>query len=355
MTAMRSGRRVWPMPVVLGVLGLLLGVMFVLGVATGSVDIAPSIVLRTLLAGMLPSGWIAGITPDDPQWVVIWSLRVPRVLVAMLVGGALAVAGVLMQGLFQNPMASPDVIATSTGGALGAVIAIAFGFAARMVFWLPFFACLGALASLALIYAITTRRGRTPIAMLLLAGLGLNALFAAATSFIVTFHWVRTDVAFEIVFWLMGGLSVRTWDHVWMAAPGIAVGIGLALFLSRELDLFLLGEESAASLGVEVERVKRLLLGAAALLTGVAVAVSGVVGFVGLIVPHIVRFLVGPSHRRLLPASALAGAVFLVAADLAARTIVRPEEIALGVMTALVGAPFFLSLLMRHRREVGYL
>jgi iron complex transport system permease protein len=191
--------------------------------------------------------------------------------------------------------------------------------------------------------------------MLLLAGVALNALLGAATSFIITSNWVRVEVAREVIFWLLGGLDSRTWFHVWLAAPPIALGLIGALIFARDLDLFLSGEETAASLGVEVERVKRTILVVAALLTGAAVAVSGVVGFVGLIVPHVVRLLAGPAHRRLIPASALAGAAFLVLADLVARTALRPQEISLGVVTACCGAPFFLWLLGRYRREVGAL
>jgi iron complex transport system permease protein len=260
-----------------------------------------------------------------------------------------------MQGLFQNPLASPDVVATSAGGALGAVISLITGLAQRSIVWLPLFAFLGALASLVTVYALTTRRGRTPVAMLLLAGVAINTLLAAVTQFLVTLHWVRYEVAQEVLFWMLGGLDSRTWTHVWMAAPPILVGLSVSIVLARDLDLFLSGEETAASLGVEIEPVKRSVLVVAALLTGTSVAVSGVVGFVGLIVPHAVRLVVGPSHRRVIPASALAGATFLIAADVVARTVHRPEEISLGVITACCGAPFFLWLLGRYRREVGYL
>jgi iron complex transport system permease protein len=344
-----------PMVLVLGGLTTLLLVALVLGVAIGSTIIPTGTVIRTLAAGVVPAGWIDAPAPDDPQALVVWVIRLPRVIVAMLVGAALAVAGTQMQGLFQNPMASPDVIGTSTGGALGAVLAIVLGLAARSTLWLPLFAFVASLISLAIIYAMTTRRGRTPIAVLLLAGLGLSALCGALTSFLISFHWVRYEVALEVVFWLMGGLDSRTWDHVWISAPSVAIGLAASLYLSRELDLLLAGEETAASLGVDVERVKRVILATAALLTGAAVAVSGTIGFVGLIIPHMVRFLVGPSHARVVPAAALAGATFLVFADLVARTVLRPEEISLGVVTACIGAPFFLYLLMRHRREVGYL
>jgi iron complex transport system permease protein len=191
--------------------------------------------------------------------------------------------------------------------------------------------------------------------MLLLAGVALSTLLAAITSFLITIHWVRVEVAQEVVFWLLGGLDSRTWTHVWLAGVPIALGLVAALAVARDLDLFLSGEEAAASLGVDVERVKRAVLVIAALLTGAAVAVSGVVGFVGLIVPHAVRLLVGPAHRRVIPMTALVGATFLVVADLVARTALTPHEISLGVVTACCGAPFFLWLLLRYRREVGYL
>jgi iron complex transport system permease protein len=340
---------------VLGILTLLLFVALVLGVAIGATTIPPGTVLRVLAAGVFPSGWIDALPADDPQSVVIWSIRTPRVIVAMLVGAALAVAGTQVQGLFQNPMASPDVIGTSSGGAVGAVISIVLGLAQRSIVWLPLMAFAGALISLTVIYVMTTRRGRTPVAMLLLAGLGLNAMLSAATSFLISSGGVRYEIALEVVFWLMGGLDSRIWAHVWMCAPGVIIGLAVSFYFTRDLDLFLTGEDTAASLGVEVERVKRAVLVTAALLTGSAVAVSGIVGFVGLIVPHIVRFTLGPSHARVVPAAALAGASFLVGCDLLARTLMRPEEISLGAITACIGAPVFLHLLLRHRREVGYL
>jgi iron complex transport system permease protein len=252
-------------------------------------------------------------------------------------------------------MASPDVIATSTGGALGAVASIIWGFAQQSMFWLPGFAFVGALVSLFVVYGLTTRRGRTPVAMLLLAGVAINAFLGAIIQFLVTLNFVRYEVAQQVLFWMQGGLDNRTWTHVWMAAPPIVLGLVISFVLARELDLFLSGEDTAASLGVETERVKRGVLVVAALLTGTSVAVSGIVGFVGLIVPHAVRLVVGPSHRRVVPASALVGATFLILADIAARTLHRPEEISLGVITACCGAPFFLWLLARYRREVGYL
>jgi iron complex transport system permease protein len=337
-----------PFASVLLVLAAALLAVGVIAIGVGVVSIPPGRVIA-LLASAWSAPWSG---PDaDPDLVILMALRVPRVLVALLVGAALAVAGAQMQGLFRNPMAAPDVIATSSGAALGAVLALVLGMAQRHVAWLPAFACLGAGASLAAIYALTTRRGRTPVSMLLLAGVALNSLLASATAFVISLSWVRYEVAQEVIFWLMGGLDDRSWTHVAMAAPPIAAGLAAALVLARDLDLFSTGEDSAVSLGLDVERAKQRVLAVAAVLTGTAVAVCGAIGFVGLIVPHAVRLVVGPSHRRLIPASALAGATFVVAADLVARTALAPIEIRLGIVTGLCGAPFFLWLLARHRRE----
>ena len=331
-------------------LAALLVLVAVVAIGVGSVSIPPRRVVELLL-GAFQAPWSG---PDaDPDLVILVAIRVPRVLVAILIGAGLAVAGSLMQGLFQNPMASPDVIATSTAAALGAVFAYVLGLAQLHVLWLPALACVGAAASLAVIYGLTTRRGRTPIAMLLLAGVALNALLGSLTALVISLSWVRYEVAQQVVFWLMGGLDDRTWVHVGLAAPLVALGIGGAMLLARDLDLLTTGEDAALTLGLDVERAKQGVLLLAAVLTGTAVAVSGVIGFVGLIVPHAVRLLFGPSHRRLIPAAALAGGVFVVGADLVARTVLAPVEIRLGIITGVCGAPFFLWLLSRYRREVG--
>jgi iron complex transport system permease protein len=327
---------------------LLLILAIVFGISFGSTDIAPLNVVKILVSKI---GLVDANKLNEAETTVVWLIRVPRVLVAAFVGAGLAISGAQMQGLFKNPLASPDIIGTSAGASFGAVVAIALGLAARSLFYLPIFAFLGALLSLFAVYAIATSRGKTPVATLLLSGVALSALIGAATSFVISLKFVSYQIAQEIIFWLMGGLDNRTWSHVWLIAPFVLLGILIAIFYMRELDLMLLGEEAALSLGVEVEHTKRIVLTSAALMTGAAVAVSGIVGFVGLIVPHTVRLLLGPSHRRLIPASALMGATFLIIADLIARTLTRPEEIRLGIVTAAFGAPFFLYLLMKHKRE----
>jgi len=335
------------------IVAILLVVAFIAGIAIGSSPVSAATVARVLASHILPQGWVDVSDIAEPEQVIVWLIRTPRVIVAALVGAGLAVAGAQMQGLFRNPLASPDIIGSSAGGALGAVLALATGLAMRSLFYLPVMSFAGALVALFLVYAIATRHGRTPVATLLLTGVALNALIGAATSFLISLQWVRWEVAQEILFWLMGGLDSRTWKHVWLALPCVLVGLIVALVYSRELDVLLLGEETALAVGTNVEKVKRVILTSAALLTGAAVAVSGIIGFVGLVVPHIVRLIIGPKHRYLLPASALTGAAFLILTDILARTVRRPEEIRLGILTAALGAPFFLYLLLRRYRTVG--
>jgi iron complex transport system permease protein len=332
---------------------VLLGVALVAGIAVGSSPVSPSSVARVLASHLLPSGWVDVSRVSEAEQVIVWLARTPRVLVAAFVGASLAVAGAQMQGLFRNALASPDVIGCSSGGALGAVLALSTGLAMRSLFYLPLMAFAGALLTLFLVYAIATRHGRTPVAALLLAGVALNALAGAVMSFLISLKWVRWEVAQEILFWLMGGIDSRTWQHVWLVLPCCAVGNAVAFVYARDLDVLLLGEEGALAVGTDVEKVKRIMITNAALLAGGAVAVSGVISFVGLVVPHVVRLVIGPQHRRLLPASALVGGTFLVLTDILARTLQRPEEIRLGILTAVLGAPFFLYLLLRHQRTVG--
>jgi len=338
-------------PIYLAIVTAILIAMMLASVAIGSVPLSWRSVLHALTERAAPWQSRPAGEAIDPAFTIVWLLRMPRTVMAALVGGALGVAGAQMQGLFQNPLASPDIIGVSAGGALGGVITLATGLATRSLFYLPIFSFAGALLALMIVYAIATRRARTAAATLLLGGVAINALIGAITSFLITVTWVRYEVSQQIIFWLMGGLANRTWAHVWMAVPGIGAGLVLAFAYARDLDILAAGEEVASSLGVEVERVKRALLINAALLTGTAVALSGAIGFVGLVVPHAVRLVLGPAHSRLLPASALTGAAFLVFADLLARTLDRPEEIQVGIITAFFGAPFFLYLLIRRSNE----
>jgi iron complex transport system permease protein len=328
-----------------------LAVATVAAVVIGSTPIAWQTVVRVIAMKMMPAGWIdaAGVTRADEA--IVWLIRLPRVIVAVVVGAALATAGALMQGLFRNPLAEPSLTGVGPGAVLGAVIVFVTGWSTVSVVALPIAAIVSALLSLFLVYAIATRGGATPITTLLLAGIAVGSFLSAIASMLISLNIVNWQVAQEIVFWMMGGLDARSWAHVWLSAPFVILGLAAALLQSRTLDLLLLGEESAAALGVDVEAAKRLLVTTAALLTGASVAVAGMVGFVGLVVPHAVRMLLGPTHRTLIPASAIAGSAFLVLCDLVARTVRPPAEIRLGVVTAICGAPFFLVLLLRRLRE----
>jgi cobalamin transport system permease protein len=323
----------------------------VAGIAIGSSPLEWSTVLRVLVAKLVPAGWIELPTATRADEAIVWLIRVPRVLVAAIVGAGLATAGALMQGLFRNPLAEPSLMGVGPGAVLGAVAMFVTGWGAVSVVAVPLAAIGAALAALLLVYGIATRGGSTPVTTLLLAGIAVGAFMTAISSLLISINIVTWQVAQEVVFWMMGGLDSRTWAHVGISAPFVLVGLTVAMLQAPTLDLLLLGEESAAALGVEVEAAKRLLVATSAILTGASVAVAGLVGFVGLVVPHAVRLLLGPAHRTLLPASALTGAAFVILCDLAARLVRPPAEIRLGVVSAMCGAPLFLMLLIRRLRE----
>ncbi|MDI6799125.1 MAG: iron chelate uptake ABC transporter family permease subunit [Actinomycetota bacterium] len=288
-------------------------------------------------------------TPYGTDYATIFfKIRLVRISLAVLVGASLSVSGVVYQGIFKNPMADPYIIGVSSGAALGATIAALlvrsgsiFGFSI-----MASFAFIFATLAVFVIYKMAERSGRIPVETLLLAGIALGALFHALTSFIMV---IGSRDLHLIIYWLMGGFSSKGWDHVLVLLPFILVGLPFIYFNSRELNLLLLGEERAGQLGIEVERVKRGLIIASSLLTAAAVSVGGIIGFVGLIVPHSVRLLTGPDHKILIPASALVGAIFLVLSDLLARVVIAPTEMPLGIITALFGAPFFVYLLRKRR------
>lgn len=343
------------LPIFYGVMVPLLAISLLSGIAIGSTDLNWQIILRVIGMKLLPDQWIAGTAVSEADTVIVWLIRVPRVLVAACVGGGLAAAGAVMQALFRNPLAEPGLIGTGSGAVLGAVIAFVSGWSIQAVVSLPMSAMVGAFLALMLVYSFATRNGATPIATLLLAGIAVASLLSAISSLLLSLNIVNWQVAQEIVFWMMGGLEARTWTHVWLCAPFVLLGLVAVLFQARNLDLLQQGEETAAAFGVPVESSKRILMISVALLTGACVSVSGMVGFVGLVIPHGVRLLIGPSNRTLIPASVIAGAVFLILCDLIARTIHPPTEIRLGVVTALIGGPIFIALLMRRYREASSL
>jgi iron complex transport system permease protein len=286
--------------------------------------------------------------------VIVEAIRLPRVVLGILVGGALAVSGALMQGLFRNPLADPGIVGVSAGAGLGAISAIVLGSTTLApvmglfgIYAVPFAAFLGGLATTMLLYRVATRGGRTSVATMLLAGIALGALAGAASGLLV---YVADDAQLrDLTFWGLGSLAGATWTKVLAAGPVIALAILLAPLLANGLNALALGEAAAGHVGVRVQRLKNVAILAVAAATGCAVAVSGGIGFVGIVVPHLLRLIIGPDHRYLLPASALLGATLLLLADAVSRTIVAPAELPIGIITAAVGAPFFLWVLLRRR------
>ena len=322
---------------VFALLAVALVVSATAGILVGAVPIAPGDVLSALLGA------------EGTNGTIIRELRLPRVLGAALVGGALAASGALLQGMLRNPLADPFVTGTSAGASLGAVLAVALGLEPVIV---PLAAFAGALGAIVLVWRLARLGGRTTVLTVLLAGVVLTS-FAGA---LVTFILVSSDrLALRlraVLGWLQGGISVISWSELAVVAVVVAIGVVGAVLLAPRVDAYAFGEETAAALGVDLDRTTAAVLATTALLTGAAVAIAGLIGFVGLVIPHALRFLLGATHRRLIIASIPAGAIALVLADLGARTALAPAELPVGVITGIVGAPFFLALLVRSRREI---
>ena len=297
---------------------------------------------------------IGQASATQTEEAIVSTIRLPRILLALVVGAALGVSGAVMQGLFRNPMADPGIIGVSTGGALGAVIAIAIGAQAVFALALPAMSFVGAAVALALVYVVASLGGRFSMAALLLAGVALSAFMAAIISAIILFS-SDLQAQREMLFWLAGGLGASTWTDIRIATPFVIFGVAVAIVLSRDLNLLMVSEDEARSLGVRVALTRNTLLLVASLITGAAVAFSGAIAFVGLIAPHTLRLVIGADHRVLLPLSALGGGIFLLAADTLARVAIAPAEIPVGVVTALVGAPFFVILLARNKARASML
>ena len=326
--------------------------LLVIGAALASLSLGPVNIPVDRVASVVLS--YPGLDFTDftrTEQLVLEQIRLPRILVGILVGMALGVAGATMQGLFRNPMADPGIIGVSAGGALGAVVAIATGMTGLFFLALPTFAFVGAIAASFLVYGIAAVGGHFSMATLLLAGVAVNAFLGAVVSAIIILL-PENGALREILFWLAGGLDSRSWEHVRISAPLILGGVAVIVVMARDLNLLTLGDDEARSMGVRVGLTRVSLLAAAALITGAAVAVSGTIAFVGLVTPHILRLILGPDHRVLIPMSALGGAVFVVLADTVARMVIQPAELRVGVLTAFVGAPFFIFLLIRNKRRV---
>jgi iron complex transport system permease protein len=331
----------------IGSLLLLLTLAALLSASIGAVPIAPGEILRILLAGL---GLVSETSVDATASAVFWTIRLPRVVLGIFVGGALACCGALLQGLFRNPLADPALLGISGGAMFSAALFIVFGSGLAGIVGhagLPAVAFAGALGATTLVRRLAQRGGTTDVTVLLLAGMAIAAIAGAGTGLL---SFLATDTQLRaLTLWSLGSLGGATWTNaLWV---GIPVGLVLvaAVRAAKELDALVLGEREAHHLGVEVERLKGRLVFLTALGVGVAVAASGTIGFVGLVVPHLLRLLLGPGHRALLPASALGGATLLLLADLLARTVAAPAELPIGALTALLGGPFFLYLLLRRR------
>ena len=330
-----------------------LAALAVVSLGTGAVRIPPGRVVAVL------AGWFTGdpATTGSREALVILGIRLPRLVLGCLIGAALAVSGTLMQGLFRNPLADPGLVGVSAGAALAAAATIVLGerlfaaFGAVMPFaMLPLGAFLGGLGSTLVLYAIATRQGRTSVAILLLAGVALGAFTGALTGLLA---FISDDRQLrDLTFWSLGSLGGASWTKIAIVAPLVLPVLLAVPLLARGLNALLLGEAEAFHLGVPVQRVKTAAILMVATAVGASVAAAGVIGFVGIVVPHLLRLLYGPDHRILLPLASLFGATLLTGADLLARTVAAPAELPIGILTAAIGAPFFLWLLLRRDRTI---
>lgn len=336
--------------VILGMV-LLIALTALLGVMIGSVTIpartAAAILIHTLSYELL----------FEPNWreayeIIIVQTRIPRVILAAVVGASLGVAGMVIQAIVRNPLAGPSILGVSSGAATGAVMVMRFGLFAFGAFTLHIAAFLGGLVALSIVFWIARTGGQMTATRLILAGIAVSAVLSALTSLLVLTS-PDPQLAAQVLFWTLGGFGGARWTLLPIPVAALVIGLGTMLVQARRLNLLMAGDESAVALGLDVERFRRSMFVLTAGLTGITVAVAGVVGFVGLIMPHIVRLLVGADHRKALPAVALLGASFTIAADLIARSIIAPLEFPVGIVTALVGGPFFIWLLRRDARSLG--
>jgi iron complex transport system permease protein len=332
-----------------GVLLLLLSIMVCVSMGTAALPLSQ--VWRILLH-QLPGvgGWITLDWPESSEQIIM-KVRFPRVVLALLVGAALSLAGAGFQGVLRNPLADPYTLGVASGTAVGAAALILFGlqYALFGQWTIPIVAFITGLGSLWVVFRLANTQGKLQMETLILSGVVVQAFLGSLVSFMVS---MSKKVVNDILFWLMGSLSLRGWSFSMMLVPYVVIGLVILLGFGRALNLFAMGERQASHLGVNVHRTKLVVLVVSTLMTAAAVSVSGVIGFVGLIIPHLVRLLVGPDYRLIIPLSALYGGIYVLWADTLARMLISPTEIPLGVVTAFLGAPFFAYLLSRHKRKV---
>ncbi|ODU78829.1 MAG: heme ABC transporter permease [Microbacterium sp. SCN 71-21] len=339
----RAGRGRFATTVV--VLAVALLVTLVISLGAGQYPLSPMQVVEALWHAL------SGHAAPSPAAGVVTSVRLPRIVLGVLVGAALAVSGVAMQAIFGNPLADAGVVGVSSGAALGAAASLTFGLSVLGTWTTPALAFVGGLAAVLAVYAISRSGGRTEVVTLLLTGIAINAIGGAGLA-LLTFLGTSSTRE-QIVFWQLGSLNGALWSSIALVAPLVIAGVVATIVVARRLDLLALGERTARHLGVRVEALRLFVIVVVAVLVCAAVSFAGIIGFVGLVVPHLMRMLIGPGHLRLTVASALGGALLLAIADLIARTAVPLADLPIGMLTALVGGPFFLWLLVRTRRQAG--
>ncbi len=334
------------------ILLIVLTVLIIIAASIGAAKVSlkdTSLIIASFIPGI---SYFINIEDLNPQKIIVISqIRLPRIFLSIFVGIALASAGVIFQGLFRNPMADPFVIGVSAGAAFGATVGLLFATSISFlnISITTIFALLGALATTFLVYSISSIRGKTSVITLLLSGIALSAMLSSMSSFIMIFR--AHDLA-KVIFWLMGGLTAASWYKFNILAPMVIVLIIISGFYMRDLNIISLGDERATQLGVQTDKVRRILLILASLIAALAVSVSGIIGFVGLITPHILRLIIGPDHKILYPTSAVAGGIVMLVSDTLARTVLMPREIPVGIITSIVGVPFFLYLLVKTKKQV---
>lgn len=331
-----------------------IGVLFVVMVFSSTLGVANisfSEAIQIMLSKIPGIGRLFTPSQEQTHNVIVLKIRLPRILLASLIGIGLSVVGSSMQGMFKNPMADPGILGISTGAALGATLAIVTGM--QKLVWgigiVTIAAFAGALLTTFLIYSIARVGNKIPTITLLLSGVAVSFLFSSMITMLMVFNREQIE---NIVLWTMGSIAAANWRQVWLLAPIVLTGTVIIMTYARDLNLMATGDETAQSLGVEVEKAKKVLLVVSAVLVGACVSVSGIIGFVGLIIPHMVRLLLGSDHRSVLPFSAVGGALFMVICDTLARNLVPPAEMPVGAITSLFGAPFFIYLLIKSKKKV---
>lgn len=326
-----------------------LAITVVASLALGQYTLSPAEVVGVLLRAMGID--TAGAPPATAADGILLGIRLPRIVLGVLVGAALGIAGVLMQAIFGNPLADAAVVGVSSGAALGAAASLTFGLALLGAWTTPALAFAGGLVAVLSVYLISRSGGRTEVVTLLLTGIAINAIAGAGLAFLTFLG--TTSTREQIVFWQLGSLNGALWPNIALVAPLVAIGLGIALFVAGRLDLFALGERTARHLGVRIELLRIVVIVTVAVLVCAAVAFAGIIAFVGLVVPHLMRMSIGPAHGPLVVTSALGGALLIAVADLIARTAIPLADLPIGMITSLVGGPFFLWLLLRTRRRSG--